>query len=363
MPIFERGYRPYDGPVRPAAVRWWPITRTGVRLAFGSKILRRMIYLSWAPGLYYGLVFYLFAQALSAPPDSWWRQPAEAVTFQFFKFKETVKKKYEIEKRIRPGLMKLEGDLMELAPAFWTTSFFYFFVISQSFVAMIIVAIVGPPLISQDLRNRSYLIYFAKPIMRGEYILGKTMVVITYLLVVTLVPGVVIFLLSIAFSPSLDILVYTAPVLPRIFLASIIICVPVSLIVLYLSSLTHYTRYSIFGWIAICLTGEIAFHFADGFGSHPGGGAHFLLSIRQTLLTACEGVFDVAGQIEAVGDKVRFVPRNMLAGLMVDSVSVGELAAPFTPRFSPRTAYVFLSVISGLCLIGIYRRISAPMKI
>ena len=50
---------------RPRLMRWWPIARNGVRLAFASKILRRMLYFSWAPGLWYGLVFWVFCYAMS----------------------------------------------------------------------------------------------------------------------------------------------------------------------------------------------------------------------------------------------------------------------------------------------------------
>jgi len=38
---------------------------------------------------------------------------------------------------------------------------------------VLVLGIVAPPLILQDLRKRAYLIHFARPITRLEYIAGK----------------------------------------------------------------------------------------------------------------------------------------------------------------------------------------------
>ena len=54
--------------------------------------------------------------------------------------------------------------------------------------------IVGPALISADLRNNGLPLYLARPFSRTEYILGKSAVLIILLSAVTWIPGMFLFL-------------------------------------------------------------------------------------------------------------------------------------------------------------------------
>ena len=87
--------------------------------------------------------------------------------------------------------------------------------------AGLVAAVAGPPLVANDLRTRTFLIYFARPVSRLDYVIGKTGVLVVLLALVTLLPSLMLYILSILFSPSLGTVVQTLPVAGTIVLASL----------------------------------------------------------------------------------------------------------------------------------------------
>jgi len=71
--------------------------------------------------------------------------------------------------------------------------FFYWFMVPYQVVAFFMAFIVGPPLISVDLRNNGLPLYLSRPFSRSEYLLGKSAVMLILLSAVTWVPGLVLF--------------------------------------------------------------------------------------------------------------------------------------------------------------------------
>ena len=57
-------------------------------------------------------------------------------------------------------------------PTFWTMAFNQFFDV-QLFFAMLLVLLVGPELISQDLRFNAIPLYFSRPVRRIDYFAGQ----------------------------------------------------------------------------------------------------------------------------------------------------------------------------------------------
>ena len=81
----------------------------------------------------------------------------------------------------------------------WTLAFRQFFDI-QLFFSMILVLLVGPDLISQDLRFNAIPLYLSRPVRRFEYFLGKLGVIAVFLSAVTIVPVLLAFALGYGFS-------------------------------------------------------------------------------------------------------------------------------------------------------------------
>ena len=71
--------------------------------------------------------------------------------------------------------------------------FFAVFMNAQSVFAMILASVVGPGLIAPDLANNALPLYFARPLSRSTYILGRMIVLLGMLSLVTLLPGLLLF--------------------------------------------------------------------------------------------------------------------------------------------------------------------------
>jgi len=80
--------------------------------------------------------------------------------------------------------------------SFNATFFLSFFMVPQGIMAFIAAFIVGPALISADLRNNALPLYFSRPFNRWEYIGGKALVLMNLLSLITWIPGMLLFLLQ-----------------------------------------------------------------------------------------------------------------------------------------------------------------------
>ncbi len=77
-----------------------------------------------------------------------------------------------------------------------TGEFFLRFISIQGGFCFALVLVAGPPLIASDLVNRGLPLYFARPLGRGEYVLGKLSVLVILLSPVTWIPQLLIFFLQ-----------------------------------------------------------------------------------------------------------------------------------------------------------------------
>ena len=64
----------------------------------------------------------------------------------------------------------------------------------QGSLGFLLALFVGPALIAPDLRNNGLPLYLARPFTRSEYVLGKMMVLIVLLSLITWIPGLLLFL-------------------------------------------------------------------------------------------------------------------------------------------------------------------------
>src|SRR5262249_38021039 len=100
---------------------------------------------------------------------------------------------------LTPLLFLLQGlpDELRAGPrgfrtTFWTLAFNMFLDVELYF-AMFLVLLVGPELISQDLRFNAMPLYFARPVRRIDYFAGKLGVIAVYLTAVIIIPVLLAF--------------------------------------------------------------------------------------------------------------------------------------------------------------------------
>ena len=194
MPIHDQGYRRYGGD-KARGRAWVVILSTGVRSMIGNRRWIVLMVASWIQFLVRAVLFYIaanFPQAASIAPT-----PA---TFR---------------------------DFFE-----W-----------QNIFVFIMTVWLGSALIAEDRRANALQIYLSKPLTRVEYIFGKLAILVTFLLLITWVPAILLLVLEVVFAGNFTFLQANAYLFPAITLFSLVEVVTASASMLALSSLSTNSRF------------------------------------------------------------------------------------------------------------------------
>jgi ABC-2 type transport system permease protein len=124
----------------------------------------------------------------------------------------------------------------------------------QGLFVFFVTVYVGAGLIANDRRANALQIYLSKPITRAEYIAGKMGILLVFLLAVTLLPGLLLLLLQIAFTGSLEFVRQHVYLIPAMTLYSLLQVLVASFTMLALSSLSNSSRY-----VGVLYTGAVLF--------------------------------------------------------------------------------------------------------
>jgi ABC-2 type transport system permease protein len=233
MPIFDQGYQHWSGALSGHAWRWLTITRHGVRQGLKSRILRYVLFAAWVPALMLVLMLSLWGLLE--------RKSSLASTF------------FQVMSFLLPGVV---SDPRHYRVDIWRLSYGYF-LRTELFFSMILILLVGPSLISQDLRFNALPLYFSRPLRRIDYFLGKLGVIVTFLSLVMIVPSVVAYILGLLFSLDLTIIQDTLGILLASVAYGLVIAFSAGLLVLALSALSRNSRYVALLWVGIWLVSGI----------------------------------------------------------------------------------------------------------
>jgi ABC-2 type transport system permease protein len=229
MPIFDQGYQHWSGTLSGHAWRWLAITRHGIRVALTNRWLRIVMLVSWIPA-------FLLAGMLCI-----WG---------------LVEQKSTLVESIAPILTFLDvrmlRDPLEYRTVVWTLSY-GFFMSAELTCSMLLVVLVGPNLISQDLRYNALPLYLSRPMRRIDYFLGKLGIIVGCLGMVTILPAVIAYVLGLAFSLDLSIIPDTFPILLGSIAYGLVISVSAGTLMLALSCLSRNSRYIALFWLAVWL--------------------------------------------------------------------------------------------------------------
>ncbi len=318
MPIHDLGYRPLQAPDGPRLPRWLVIAQTGLRLSWKSQWLRRMLFLAWLPAVGLGMLLFFYELSLSRPAE---RLGAHLVL-------RSIPNSGPV---IQSIMADPEGSRREVWAFLLLTLFRY----PQGLLMVLVVALVAPPLISRDMQSRAFLLYFSRPLGRADYVLGKMIVVWTYLALITTVPALSLYVLGVFLSPDFSVVGVTWDLPPRILCASVWLIVPTTALALCFSSLTKESRFAGFAWVAIWALGWAAYANLTALDLHGRRFSQGAIESRWTLIS----LYHSLGKVQ-----------TWVFGLESDASSV---LAPIT----------LLTVLTLISLAVLLRRISAPLRI
>ena len=227
MPIFDQGYQHWTGHLSGHAWRWLAITRQGVRVGLANRWLRIVLLLAWLPAIALVLVLCIWG---------------------------LIERNSALITTISPFLGFLNPEILAgprpYRVVIWTLSYSYFLRI-ELWYAMVLILLVGPNLISQDLRYNALPLYFSRPLRRIDYFLGKLGIIIAFLGMVIIVPSIVAYVFGMLFSLDLSILRDTFGILLASVAYGLVISVSAGMLILALSSMSRNSRYIALLWLGI----------------------------------------------------------------------------------------------------------------
>src|SRR5438105_11483020 len=182
MPIFDQGYQHWSGHLTGHAWRWMAITRRGVQNALQGRWIRLFLIVAWMPAAILAFVLCLWG---------------------------LLERQSELIDWVRPLLTFLDQPILEgpreYRTQIWTICYSYFLLTELRF-SMVLILLVGPNLISQDLRYNALPLYFSRPLRRIDYFIGKLGIITALLALIVIVPSIVAYVLGLLFSLDASIL-------------------------------------------------------------------------------------------------------------------------------------------------------------
>lgn len=324
MPIHNLGYREWSGTLRSFRSRWLVVAGIGIRRAWQSSWLRRILVFAWMPAVLMGFVIFLYERrAEDGGPMS------DALDGLLRVFLSGGDRRELLPMLSMPNSMfASREDLAANRHQFWSTLLLALFQRSQAFLLIPIVGLISPPLISQDVRSRAFLLYFSRPLSRWQYLLGKAATVLFYTSLVTLLPGLLLYAVGVLLSPSLSILWFTWDIPLRVVAVSAIVTIPCTFLSLMFSSLTTESRFASCAWFSVWIFGYATYAAMLPF---SGPDSHVLIQ--------CLSLFHLLRDV---------------GGWILD-VRLGAV--------DMETRAMVLAMLTAISVAVLYRRVSAPMRV
>jgi ABC-2 type transport system permease protein len=327
MPIHDLGYRGWHERLASPWTRWVVIAEAGIRRAWQSTWLKRMILFAWLPAIGFGAGFFFWEHSLMVEDM---REPLKVFLPEQAGTLAGLTDRLSIE------------DEVVARHSVWSWLLYTFLRYPQGGIVVLMIGIVAPPLISQDVRSRAFLLYFSRPISRWQYALGKLATVWFFLLMNSAVPALLLYVLGVLLSPSANVVFDTWDLPLRIVAASAVLMIPTASLALCMSSLTQESRYAGFGWFAVWILGWFTYQVMVG--------VEMDRSMRDTT------AIDETWSPESIYEK--WSPVSLYHSLgQVQSWVFGF--AEFDQVKYPAITLMAITVISTMIL---FRRISAPMR-
>lgn len=269
MPIHDQSYRHYAGQRESARNGWTVIATTGILSLVKKRIFIGLLLFAWLPFMIRAVQIYVSA------------------TFP-------------------------QVSMLAMKPE----TFRQFFDQQSTFVFFVTIY-VGAGLIANDRRANALQIYLSKPLTRAEYIGGKMAILATFLLLVTIVPGLLLLLLQTLFAGSTSFITENLFLVPAITVYSLVEVLVASFSMLALSAMSNSSRF-----VAVLYTALVLFTraMAATLGAILGTTSLSWLSFSSNL----QQVGDLIFRQPLRYDTPPAVSAMVLLGLVAVSVSVLE---------------------------------------
>ena len=205
MTIKEKGYTHWDGELKDGRFPWWPITRFGIKLTFKKKFFKFFFFMTLVPAVVYLVGIYISER------------------LEDFNF-----------------MIRESTEFLQINPTYFKS---YFTNEGLLFMIVIVLVFAGAGLISDDLKYNSLQLYFSRPLKKRDYFIGKAAVIVFFLFIVTLIPGLVFIIMKLVFSGSFKFFASYPWLILSVIAYSIFVTAFFAFYSLFLSSIGKNRRY------------------------------------------------------------------------------------------------------------------------
>ncbi|TET25477.1 MAG: hypothetical protein E3J76_01345 [Candidatus Aminicenantes bacterium] len=205
MTIKEKGYTHWDGELKDGRFPWWPITRFGINLTFKKKFFKFFFFMTLVPAVVYLVGIYISER------------------LEDFNF-----------------MIRESTEFLQINPTYFKS---YFTNEGLLFMIVIVLVFAGAGLISDDLKYNSLQLYFSRPLKKKDYFIGKAAVIVFFLFIVTLIPGLVFIIMKLVFSGSFKFFASYPWLILSVIAYSIFVTAFFAFYSLFLSSIGKNRRY------------------------------------------------------------------------------------------------------------------------
>lgn len=235
MPIVEQGYQHWSGHLSGHRWRWLTVAKQGIRVQFRNRFLRYLLFAAWTPA-------FILVCALSIWGLVERKSKSVASIIQYLQF-------------MNPHVIYRP---QYYSSQIWQLSYSYFMHVELIF-SMILVLVVGPGLISQDLCVNALPLYFSRPLRRIDYFVGKWAIIAFFISMVTIVPTIVAYIFGVLFSLNWAGSLRELPIAIAAVAYGLIICISAGTLMLALSALSRNLRYVALMWLGLWfITGVVS---------------------------------------------------------------------------------------------------------
>jgi ABC-2 type transport system permease protein len=159
MAVYERTYNPYEGAITPPRMRFLVLPKYAFKDIFSSKLFIAFLVACFIGPLFIAVSIYV------------------TNNLKFIEFFKALTQD-QLQFQVGAGWYRL--GLM----------------VTQTILAFLMALLIGPSLVSRDMRNNAMPLYLSRPFTRTEYILGKGAVLVIMLSAITWIPGLTLFALQ-----------------------------------------------------------------------------------------------------------------------------------------------------------------------
>lgn len=231
MPIFDQGYQHWQGTLAGHGWRWLAVARHGVRTQLQNRSVRMLLMVAWLPALGLGGVLALWG---------------------------LVEQRNETAVGIMARLLgaELVAEPEKYRAAVWTVTYAVFFK-AELLCAVFLVLLVGPNLVSRDLRFNALPLYLSRPVRRLDYFAGKLAVIAFFIAATIALPAAGGYALGLAFSLNLGVVWDTYHLLFAGIGYGAAVGLSAGTLVLALSSLSRRSVYVGLAWAGLVLLTQL----------------------------------------------------------------------------------------------------------